>query len=293
MKISATRAAVRSLCPPILWELGHTIKTRLHPPPPPPVRYPLFKGPLSSWTEAVAQSDGWDSAAITAKTFEAALKVQNGEAEYEQDTHVLRNICYSPTILAFLALALSRNRQRLDVVDFGGGLATNYFQNRKILRQLADRPVTWTIVERAAFVELGRRHFARPGLRFVADLEGAVADLAHAPEAILFSGSLQYVAEPMSVLDKAVALGARTLAFDRLLVSPDGAHAIFVQCPDPQLYYPATYPVWCFSKPLFVDHLLRKGFTLVEDFTQQPDARFDHCGLVFVAGPERRMGVGS
>ena len=38
-----------------------------------------------------------------------------------------------------LMLALSRSRERLRVIDFGGNLATNYYQNRKILGRLASR----------------------------------------------------------------------------------------------------------------------------------------------------------
>jgi putative methyltransferase (TIGR04325 family) len=279
--MSATRAAVKSLCPPLLWQLGRSINLRFNPATPPPARYPVFTGPFETWTDAVAQSDGWDSPAITERTLRAALKVRDGIAEFEQDTRVLSKIRYSPTILTVLALALARNPARLDVIDFGGGLATNYFQNRKILEHLGDVAVRWTVVERPVFAELGRRHFEHDGLRFIADVDEAI-ELA-AGNAFLFSGSLQYLAEPLALLDRVAATGATTIGFDRLLVSPAEQHRIYVQCPDPQLYYPATYPVWCFSKATFVDRLVAGGFRLVEDFTQQPAACFDHCGLVLVA----------
>ena len=278
----ATKAVVRSLCPPVLWDIGRSVKSRLHDTPQPVVHQP-FVGPLDSWQQAVARSDGWDADAITAKTLDAALKVRDGLVEWEQDTILSQKILYSPAILAMLALALSRRREHLNVIDFGGNLATNYYQNRKILRRLAGTRVTWSIVERPIFVELGRQHFARDGLEFHASVDEALQALGDTPDAFLFSGSLQCLAEPIATLERVAASGVRVLAFDRLIVSPDDTHRIYVQCPDPDYYYRATYPTWCFAKAPFIAHLGAKGYSLVEDFTQTPDAQFDHCGLVFVA----------
>ena len=278
----ATKAVVRSLCPPVLWDFGRSVKSRLHETPAPVPRRP-FVGPLDSWQEAVERSDGWDADAITTKSLDAALKVRDGLAEWEQDTILSQKILYSPAILAMLVLALSRSRERLSVIDFGGNLATNYYQNRKVLGALAGTRVTWTIVERPIFVELGRQHFARDGLDFHASIDDALRALGGAPDAFLFSGSLQCLAEPIASLDRVAASRVSVLAFDRLLVSPDDAHRVYVQCPDPEYYYPATYPTWCFAKTPFIEYLGAKGYALVEDFTQTPDAQFDHCGMVFVA----------
>ena len=274
------RTAIKLLCPPVLWDLGRKIKSHLDNDQLP---NPLFRGPVDSWEEAVARSDGWDSSVITAKTLDLALKVRDGVIEFEQDTVIQRTINYSPTILAFIILTLARHKNRLSIIDFGGGLATNYFQNRRILQHLVDTPFMWNIIERPVFAQLGMQHLANSNLRFFLSLDEAVAELPDFPDAFLFSGSLQCVAEPMSLLDKAIALGAKTLAFDRLLVSPVSKHDVFIQHPDPQIYYPATYPVWCFSKDLFIQSLTSKGFSLVEHFTWNPDAHFDRCGMVFVS----------
>jgi len=276
------KAAARALCPPLLWQFAHTIKHRFGASSPAPHR--TFVGPYATWADAVADADGWDADVITTKALAAALPVRDGTAEFEQDTIVCRTIHYSPTILAFLALALSRGRGRLDVLDFGGGLATNYHQNRKVLAHLADTQVRWNIVERPVFADLGRQHFERPGLRFFASLDEAATALGDdLPDAFLFSGSLQCLEQPAATLDAAIALGARVLAFDRLIVAPEADDRIFVQQPDPVAYYAATYPTWCFSRRRFVERLADRGFTLVEDFTQDPDRPFDHCGMIFVA----------
>jgi len=275
------KAVARSLCPPVLWNLGRSVKTHLQPTPP-SAPHRTFHGPYASWQEAVARSDGWDADVITARSLEAALKVRDGEIEWEQDTIPSRKIQYSPAILAMLAIAVQRRRDDLCVIDFGGNLATNYYQNRKILAQLAPTRVRWSIVERPVFAALGNEHFARDGLAFHSSLRDALRAAGRTPDAILFSGSLQCLADPLATLDEVVASGVGVLAFDRLIVSPADEHRVYVQSPDPDYYYPATYPTWCFGKQRFVDHLEANGYRLVEDFTLTPEREFDHCGMVFV-----------
>jgi putative methyltransferase (TIGR04325 family) len=236
---------------------------------------------MDSWDQAFAESDGWDSSAITNKTLESALKVRNGVAEFEQDGVVCEKIRYSATVIAFLILAISRQSGHLNILEFGGGLATGYFQNRKILRNLPAARILWNIVERPNLAKLGAAYFAKSDLRFFHSLDQAAAELKTIPDAFLFSGSLHCVARPLTLLDHAIGLGAKILAFDRLLVSAEGEHAIYVQRPDPGIYYAATYPVWCFSKELFVKDLTSRGFTLIENFASNQAANFDHCGMIF------------
>jgi putative methyltransferase (TIGR04325 family) len=189
-------------------------------------------------------------------------------------------IIYSPTILAFLLLVLSRQKSTLNIIDFGGGLGSNYIQNRKLLRHLRATSIYWGIVEQEAFAKLGREHFQTEELKFFSSIDEALSSAPHC-DALIFTGSLQNIAEPYALLDQIINAGINLIAMDRLLVSPSAADGAFVQRPDPVLYYPATYPVWCFSKEKFIERLTAKGFTLVEYFTSDPDHPFDHCGMIF------------
>jgi putative methyltransferase (TIGR04325 family) len=271
------KRAAKSLSPPILLDLARKLK--------PDYSAREFEGPFASWKEAEARSDGWDSPEITAKTLEVSLKVRDGIAAFQQDTIVYDKIDYSATILAFLLLALSRHPDNLSIVDFGGSLGTNYFQNRKILERLSVESLTWNIVERPDIVKLGNQHFAGSTLRFFAGLDEAIESLGGRADSFLFSGSLQYVEEPFSLLDEAIDSGARVVAFDRLLVSAAHRHAVFIQRPDPGEYYRATYPAWRFSRDLFVREIASKGFSLVEHFPLDVHPRFDYCGMLFVRTP--------
>ena len=70
------KAAARAITPPILWASAHRLKAYL---PGVRLRHPGdFEGPISSWEEAVARSDGWDSPAMMTKALAAAFKVREG-----------------------------------------------------------------------------------------------------------------------------------------------------------------------------------------------------------------------
>lgn len=278
--MSHLRDTLKLFIPPVLLEAKRRIQRCLKPGP--GLCRPAFEGPLSSWQDAVDRSEGWDASAITEKTLEMALKVRDGIIEFEQDTLPRSKIIYSDTILAFLLLTLARHHHRLDIVDFGGSLGTNYFQNRKILHCLGDIPFSWNIVERKVLADLGRAHFSTTGLQFFTDVEQAVRSRPTPIDAFLFSGSFQYLSDPLAFLDRIISLGANILAFDRLLTSPGPVHAPYIQRPDPDVYYRASYPVWCFSYTALIEHLKSKNFTLVEHFTPRPDTTLNHCGMIFV-----------
>lgn len=273
----AAKDVIRSLTPPIIWRIASRLKHRSKDLPP-----GGFEGPFSSWDEAVSRSDGWDLPLITEKMFAAALKVRDGLVAFEQDGLPRQSIIYSNTILAFLVLALSRNKRGIDIVDFGGGLGSNYVQNRKVLRHMTATPIRWNVVERPVFAKLGLEHFQSDELFFYSTLLDVQSRPAPLPEAILFSGSIQYIASPFALLDEVIKADIHIIALDRVLVAPRSDSAPFVQHPDPRVYYQATYPVWCFSRDKLILWFRDRGFELVEHFTSDRDANFDHCGMIFV-----------
>ena len=165
--------------------------------------------------------------------------------------------------------------------DVGGSLGTNFYQNRKLLSELKPTSVQWNVIELPATAALGRAHFQTKSLRFFDSIEAACDDTPERPQAVLFSGSLQYAPEPLKLVERAIATEALYLAFDRLLMSPAQEDQIFVQRPDPKVFYSATYPVWCFSHAVFLSTMRGRGLHLVESFIADAHAYFDHCGLLF------------
>ena len=215
------------------------------------------------------------------RTLESALKVKEGMAAQEQDSVAKATISYSPTILAFLLLTASRSPGSLEIVDFGGGLGSNYSQNRRVLQRMAETTIRWHVVERRVFAELGTEYFQNDELQFYSSFDELLARVGSFPRALIFTGSLQYTADPEAILRRALELGVDLFAFERLLVGPNDEPSIFIQHPPPS-FYDASYPVRCFSRDKFIRWFEAKGFSLVDHFNFQPNATFDHCGMIFV-----------
>lgn len=273
MVLATAKRAARSLTPPIIWATASRL--RRGPPPPPPVYdAATWEGPLDTWAEAVAASDGWASAPLLEKTLDLSLKVARGELAAQQDTITLTRPRYSATVLAFIAMAAADGA--LDVVDFGGSLGTNFDLNAAILRPYLDAGrCIWRVVELPETAALGREHRQTETLHF----HDALTDVPKAPgQAIIFTGSLQYVEEFGRVLDEAVARAPGVIAFDRLLTTEDPDHAIYVQRPGS--WYPAHLPVRAFSRARFVEEMTSMGYTLAAEFGVD-EHRFDHIGLIF------------
>lgn len=274
----SVKSVLRNVTPPVLWGLASRLKR--HPMPKQWVQS-AFAGPYPSWLEAEAASDGWASPMVLEKTLGASLSLRDGKIEFQQDTMIFPKIIYSPLILALLALSLQRDRERLFIFDIGGSLGTNFFQNRKLLDALGGVSVSWNVVEIPPTVEIGRKHFATPSLNFFDSINDARGAMPGVPQAVLFSGSLQYVRDYLNIVDQAIDTGAPFIAMDRLLTSPTVEHAIYIQQPSPEFYYAATYPVHCFSLSCFLREMKQKRLHLIEHFTQNPGTYFDHCGMLF------------
>lgn len=267
------KGALRAITPPIVWGAARSLGSRLRP-----GEHRTFRGPHASWDDAVRQSDGWSSDVVTQKALTAALAVRDGRAAWEQDGVVEEHVSHSSAILSLLVLASGDRKDRLDIVDFGGSFGTHYFQNRRFL-DASGTPYTWHVVDLPNVVALGREHLATPALQFHADLREATS--SHPPQAVLFSGSFQYLADPWPVVDQIQETGARHMALDRVLVSPNPRDEVFVQHPDPNRYYPATYPVRCFGVDALVERFSQRGWRLVERFSNDRHRAFDHSGFLF------------
>jgi putative methyltransferase (TIGR04325 family) len=272
------KASLRSLTPPLLWHGGHLLKRRLTRNVKLSHFEGHFEGPFASWTLAVAQSETWDAPEITELFLRSALAAKEGKIACEHDGMPYNHPAYSHTMLAFLLLATARDGG-LNIVDFGGGLGSGYFQNARLLR-LMSSSVRWNIVERPIFVKLGIEHFQNDALRFYSALGEAIA--RSKSNSLIFSSSLQYVEEPFALIDEATRSAIRILAIDRTLTWGRPDDGIFLQHP-PKAHYRATFACRCFSKHRFIARLAELGFALVEDFTRNPPYPADFCesGMIF------------
>lgn len=242
----------------------------------------IFKGPYPSWDSARMESGGYQQESILSDVSEAALMVKNGLIPCERDGVLLSSIEYSWPVTSALMLAAAKNKGTLNVIDFGGALGSSYFQNIKFLNHL--HSMNWSIVEQEHYVKFGSDEISNGQLRFFTDI-GAAATM-HIPDLVLFSASLQYIAQPFDVLKDVISVKPQFIVFDRTSSADIYASIIAVQ--HVRDTYKASYPFWIFSIAEIEDYLSEE-YSLVETFKSNDfqgymlnDLKIEFNGFIFL-----------
>ncbi len=97
------------------------------------------------------------------------------------------------------------------VLDFGGGFGVHY-------KELCDLNIKWAVVEQSAIVE---RAANTNNLKFFKTIDEALQWLGK-PDVIHCNGALQYVPDPVKVLNELVAIQAKRILWYRMVLSDNG-----------------------------------------------------------------------
>lgn len=230
----------------------------------------------SSWEQAERASEGYDADNVIEKVRKSAKLVFDGKAVYERDSVVFDEIEYSYPLLAALLFAAA-DLNSLRVIDFGGALGTTFQQNRRFLTRLKNA-CEWRVVEQKKFVEIGKREFTNENISFYDTIEEAKKD---GVDVVLFCGSICYVPNPYSFLEKAKGTKAPYIIFDRTPITKDDRDTFAVQNVPPSIYK-ASYPIRNFSYDNFVK-CLDDEYELVEKWgcALQADPHTTAMGFIF------------
>jgi len=200
-----------------------------------------WDGNYESWEIAESFCKGYDSEIIINKCFDAIQKIKNGKAIYERDSVLFDKIEYSTGLLAGLFLAGHSNEGNISVLDFGGSLGTTYFQNKQFFSYFES--CKWGIVEQQKFFELGKKHFQNEELMFFENIDHCFSEIN--PTVFLISSSLQYISNPIQLLQQINNSTIRYIIFDRIPFSEKDT--ILTIQTVPPVIYEASYPCWVFN----------------------------------------------
>jgi putative methyltransferase (TIGR04325 family) len=207
-----------------------------------------YEGGFSTWTEAAAESTGYNAEHILSVVLEATLKVQRGEAAFERDSVVFDKIEYAWPVTAGLMWAAARAGGTLNVLDFGGSLGSAYFQHFQLLKRV--NHVRWNVIEQPHFTNVGKQQIQDKSLFFYDTIAECVA--VTQPNVILLSSVLQYLEGYAAILEALTNIGASVLIIDR---TPFSSEEKIVVQHTPSSIYAASYPMRVFSKSVFMDRL--------------------------------------
>jgi len=257
---------IKQLAPPIIWKLLACVRSSK--------KSVEWLGSYASWNEAQKNCSTYSSGPILEKVVASTRKVISGEAVYERDSFVFDHIEYSWPLLSALLWVHARYGM-LNLVDFGGSLGSTYRQNQKYLGILPN--VSWTIVEQAHFVKIGKQEFTNGPLKFCDSLQEV-----ENPNCILFASTLCYLEDPWSVIKDARSRNASCIIVERTPFHDGLEDIIRVQIVRPPIYN-ASYPCRIFSQSTFNAYLAELGYCLLESWESemQPDSECTYKGQLW------------
>lgn len=241
---------IKSLIPPILLNILQKFRNRKYG----------WKGDYATWQEARKDAVGYDDKKILQTVTNSLLKVKNGEAAYERDGVTFNEIQYSWQLLTGLMFCSAKGQGRLKVCDFGGGLGTTYYQNKKFLDRLND--VSWGIVEQKHFVDTGKKEFENDRLKFFHDVNECVKK--EKSNILLLSSVMQYIEKPYELLDIILKNDFEYILIDRTAFSKVSEN-ITLQIVSPSIYE-ASYPCRFFDESKFIKYFEKNNYKIFEKF---------------------------
>lgn len=240
-----------------------------------------FRGDYANWEEAAAKADGYDAAPILDRVYKATLAARDGSAVFERDG-VLFDTRHDPyPLLAVLMRAAALSGDKLCVHDFGGALGSSYFQCKPWLADLAK--VTWCVIEQPHFVATGNAKLVDESLVFFESLEKASRN--GMPDIVLFSGVLQYLPDPMTILAQALELRPRCIMIDRTPIIAGDRDVVRLQKQSGHMIR-SSYPVRLFAEQSLLG-AMAKEYTLLSTFDALDGSmggwhdRVDFKGFIF------------
>jgi putative methyltransferase (TIGR04325 family) len=205
-----------------------------------------FVGTYPNWQAAEKEAVGYDAEKILQQVIEKTRLVVKGEVAYERDGVVFDEPVYCFPLIALLLRVTTENNNKLTILDFGGALGSTYFQCRSFLQGVS--VLKWGVVEQSHFVEAGKMHFANEVLSFHHSINDFLAKFQ--PNVVVFSGVLQYLSEPFSILEKAIVSKADYILIDRTPFIDHGCTVLTLQ-KVPKQILASSYPAWLFNEAEF------------------------------------------
>jgi putative methyltransferase (TIGR04325 family) len=197
-----------------------------------------------------------------------------------RDGYFFNEVHLNYEILSIFALQGSKS-QSLRVIDFGGGLGTTFFQNRKVLARFGVE-VCWNIIEQPHFVNEGKLIFdSIDNLHFYETLaESSITS----KDLLLFSSVLEYLEDPYSLLGEIMLLDQKPIGIviDRSPIDLCGIQKFVVQSVDASIHE-ARLPLQILSRERIVD-ILSTDYELFTEWVSstQPDSKSVARGMYFL-----------
>ncbi len=236
-----------------------------------------YEGNYPDWQAASCNAKGYDAGNILEDVKNSVAEVLKGNAVFERDSVLFYTEEPNYPLLAAVFRALN-GKKDLKLLDFGGGLGSVYFQNRKYLSCL--EKISWRIVEQKHFVDAGRELFCsyNTPVSFYFTLDEAMKGWK--PDIVLLSGVLQYLPDYKAILEDIKKHNIETIVIDRCLCwCEDLPHRYCIQSVSKAIYK-ASYAVQLFN--------LQDLISVLSPEYQVDDTWFSYADVEYLQEQEAR-----
>lgn len=239
-----------------------------------------FSGPYRNWQAALKDAHGYNDPVIFEQAVQSYKQAQNAHLGFERDGVWIRTPEYSYPLIAYLLKEAMRNGS-LSVIDFGGGLASTYFQLKPFLGKHVS--VKWQVVEQLDFVNKCAQLEFPEDIVFHTSLT-ACDRTSH--DVLLLSGVLQYLENPKDFIVRLKNFNFSNWFLDRVPVSKITLDQLLLQHV-PKAHYQASYPSWLFSQMNF-NQLLKESsglefqaeFDAIDGIVYKNFKKIEHKGFI-------------
>ena len=212
-------------------------------------------GNFNNWDEALKNSTSYKNSLIFNKNIKSFKKVLKKEAKFERDSVLFFQNSPDKKLISIIK-KLYRNK-KINICDFGGSLASSYFQNIDYLDKLK---FNWYVIEQKKYVDFAKKNININNLNFFTNinyLSKKKIDL------IIFSSVLQYLKSPFSLLDNIANKNIKNVIISRTPFF-DKVDLIKIQVV-PKHIYSASYPIRIFNHSKFLKFMKTRGYKIKEN----------------------------
>ena len=211
----------------------------------------MWRGDFPNW-QACSRGCRRDSIANQSLAYEQAIReVLAGNALFERDGLLqFRPVTCWPLIYALQHIH-SLGIDDPIVLDFGGGMASVFFQHRHWLNGFPK--LRWHVVELSEVVDSAKLRISIPNLEFFRSVEDALQ--AGQPNLILASGVYPMIESPEDLHRLFASLNPHWLFIDRVPCTRDRQRHVIARQKVPKAIYLSESPFWFFDRDLLLSML--------------------------------------
>jgi putative methyltransferase (TIGR04325 family) len=210
----------------------------------------------NDWQKAMENCKGYDDQIIYDKITSAYENIIFGKSKFQRDGTNFDKIEISKNLL--ISLLISSSNNKINVLDYGGGLGNLYFESKYFLKNYC---FDWCIIDQKKFVDYGRKKIQNDELFFYNNIDEY--NKKNNSKILIFSNSFQYIQNSLEIFDK-LKSKFDYIFFQSLSMSfKEHKHHIKIEKPDKNIYQ-SSYPIYIYNYK-----------SILEKFKETHDVFFD------------------